>query len=185
MASKTISRILNRSAKNIYSSSFSENDSGDDSFTSFYFDESEPNANSDNKHDLTENDYSEQKKEESFSGRGRIVFEHFEKEKKFLGTISSIDHSEHTFSAILISSDDLITRDVVFSIDDLPKELKNFVEIGRRIIYIYGKQYRNGTVTNVSNIYFRNNSRWTQREIELKENEAKELYDLLNDDDDK
>ena len=181
MASKTISRILNRSAKNIYSSSFSENDSGDDSFTSFYFDESEPNANSDNKHDLTENDYSEQKKEESFSGRGRIVFEHFEKEKKFLGTISSIDHSEHTFSAILISSDDLITRDVVFSIDDLPKELKNFVEIGRRIIYIYGKQYRNGTVTNVSNIYFRNNSRWTQREIELKEKIANEIYDLLND----
>lgn len=31
----------------------------------------------------------------------------------------------------------------------------------------------------------RNNSRWTQREIDLKKKEAKELYDLLNYDVDK
>jgi len=184
MASKTILRILNKSAKNINSSSFNESGSGDDSFTSYCFDAPELNAYSDDNDDLTENEYSEQEKEESFSRRERIVFEHFEKEKKFLGTISSIDYSKHTFSATLISSDDHITRNVMFSIDDIPKELKSLVEVGRRIIYIYGKQYRNGTVTNVSNIYFRTNSRWTPREIELKENEAKALYDLLNDDGD-
>ena len=185
MASKIISRILNKPTSNNFPSSFNETDGSDDSFTSYYFDESEPDAPSDSKHDLTENDYPENKNDESFSGRNRVVYEFYKQEKKFIGTISSIDYSEHTFSATLIASDDLITRNVVFSIDDISKELKSSIEIGRRIIYIYGKLYRNGTATNVSNIYFRNDSKWTQRAIELKEKEAKELYDLLNDDDDK
>ncbi|SEL97059.1 hypothetical protein SAMN04487770_12230 [Butyrivibrio sp. ob235] len=181
MASKTISRLLNRSNKNIYISSFNEDNKVADSFASYCFDEIKSNISLDHDYDSTEKKYEEQSEEESFFVSEKVIFEHFEKEKKLLGTIASVNYAEHTFSAILVSTDDGISRDVVFSLDDLSEEQKAFVEVGRRIIYIYGKQYRNGTVTNVSCIHFRNNSRWTQREIELKEKRAMELYNLLND----
>ncbi len=179
MASEALSMLLNRHQNNLYYSSFDENNNDDNSFASYYFDKSKSNEPLNYNNDLTEN-YIEQKKEESFSVRDQVINEHFEKEKKFLGTITSVNYSEHTFSARLKSSDDCITRDVLFSINNLPKELRVHVEVGRRIIYIYGKQYRNGTVTNVSNIYFRKESKWTQREVELREKKAKELYNLLN-----
>lgn len=181
MASKVISRILNRSIENVKASSFSEDNMIDDSYASFYFDDADRDneAAVDFESEKTDCYYTKQKQEESFSLRERPVFEHFEKEKKFLGIITDVDYSNRTFSAALISSDDYINRNVLFSIDDLPSDKLSLVEIGRRIIYIYGKQYRNGTVSNVSNLYFRKDSNWSAREIELKRNEAAELYSLL------
>ena len=59
------------------------------------------------------------------------------------------------------------------------KDLKEKITF-EKIIYIYGKQYRNGTVTNVSNLYFRKEMNWTKREIEVKRSEANELFSILN-----
>ena len=184
MASKTISRILNRSMGNFYSNSFYENSMEENSSTAFYFDQ--PDQNSEHIYatkameaDLTENEYPKKREKETFS-EPRRVSEHFEEEKKFLGTIVEINEVEGTFSASLSCPDDNITRRVLFAIDNLAEELKPLVEIGRRLIYIYGKQIRNGTVTNVSSIYFRQNAKWTKREIEAIEREALELYNLLN-----
>lgn len=182
MASKIISRIFNRSIENVESSSFSEDNKDDESFATFYFEKVDRNSEEKINHasDKTECYYSKQMQEESYSGRERSVFEDFEKEKKFLGVITDIDYPNRTFSANLFCTDDLVNRIVLFSFDDLSSKDRSLVEIGRRIIYIYGKQYRNGTVTNVSNLYFRNFSNWTEREIELKRIEANELYNLLN-----
>ena len=52
---------------------------------------------------------------------------------------------------------------------DIKKRCSHCYEVGR----IFKMRQR---------LDFRNNSRWTQREIDLKKKEAKELYDLLNDD---
>lgn len=182
MASKAISRILNRSIENLGRSSFNEDTKTDDSFTTFYFEEADKDRSAiDNSEPIkTECNYSKQKREESFSRRERHIFEDFEKERKFLGIITDVNYSNHTFTANLTCTEDLINRSVVFSIDDLSFEECHLVEVGRRIIYIYGKQYRNGTVTNVSNLYFRNDYNWTEREIERKRNEARALYNLLS-----
>ena len=165
------------------SNSFIENDDFDDSFTTFYFDEPDFNSSLEDIYDSdkTDNYNPEQMKEESFLRRERPVFEYFEKEKKFLGIITNIDYSNRTFSANLVCSDDLISREAIFSIDDIPSENIPYIEVGRRIIYIYGKQYRDGTITNVSNLYFRQKMNWTKREIELKKNEANELLSILSD----
>lgn len=182
MPSKVLSRILNRSVEKINSNSFIKENDTDDSFTSFYFDGTELNSSIDDIHDSdkTDNFNLEQMKEASFPRRDLPIFEYFEKEKKFLGVITDIDYSKRTFSANLVCSDDLITRDALFSLDDLSSENVSCVEVGRKIIYIYGKQYRNGTVTNVSNLYFRKEMNWTKREIEVKRSEANELFSILN-----
>lgn len=182
MARKSISRILNRTIDNLDDSSFNETNVDEGSFTTFCFEEADRVSESELNHETNKTDYyySEQRQEESFSKRERPVYEHFEKEKKFLGTITDINVPERTFSADLICTDDDIKRNVLFSIDDLSSEDCLHVEVGRRIIYIYGKQYRNGTATNVSNIYFRNDSNWTEREIELKRKEANELFNFLS-----
>lgn len=178
-----LSRILNLSNENKKMSSFGETERETDLFTSFFFNEEDDNGGEDDFYESeeTEFSYTKQDREESFSLREKTVFEHFERDRKFLGIITKIDRSNRTFSANLTCSDDLINRNVVFSIDDLPQKDTCFLDVGRRIIYIYGKQYRNGTVTNVSNIYFRKDANWTQREIELRQREADELYKVLSD----
>lgn len=178
MATKTLSRILNRSEnKNL--SSFSEVSEGDDSFTTFHFEDEDNQKTEIDESVLTESDLFKEKHEESFSRRKDIVWEHFEKERKYLGEITGIDYNNHTFSASLVGSDDSVNRAVTFSIDDIPTEDAQYIDVGRRIIFIYGKQYRNGTVTNESKLYFRKDSNWTKREIELKRKEAEELYKML------
>ena len=182
MASKAIYRALNRTIDSFDASSFNVSERFDDSSTSFMFDEKEAEAEVPDEftQEKTESTVYEDKNEELFPKRGRRIIEHFEKEKKFLGTITYIDYSENTFSATLLCTEDDITRNAVFSIDDLSPEYVPLIEIGRKIIYIFGKQYRNGTCSNVSNIYLRRDSKWTKREIELKQNEARELLDVLN-----
>ena len=183
MASKMIFRILNRPSDCSNMSSFDEKSETESSFASFYFEKMGSTGEDEADIEIEKTEcsyYPDQKIDESSSCLVRPVFTEYEKEKKFLGTITDVDDTNRTFSAELIGSDDLITRNAIFSIDDLSPENVSLVEVGRRIIYIYGKQYRNGTVSNVSELYFRRNSSWTEREIEAKKSEAEELFAMLN-----
>ena len=154
-----------------------------DSFSfSNYFGEDCKNLDNDEnlENDKTDSfSFSKEKQKESFSIRDMHDFEYFEKEKKFLGTITHVDRRKRTFETLLICTDDNVRREAEFSIEEVLPKFKPLIEVGRKIIYIYGKQYRNGTVTNVTNLYFRNESNWTDREINNNKRKALELYNLL------
>lgn len=181
MASKFMTRVLNRSIENINSYSFSQYNEEYDSFATFHFDNEEKVKNdAENIHVLKNTDLVTEKIDNSFSKMSTDFFEHFEMEGKYLGRITDINTSKKIFSANVVGTDDLISRDIVFSIDDIPSEEAKNIEVGRRIIYVYGKQYRNGTATNISKLYFRDASNWTRGEIDRKRKEAEELYNILN-----
>lgn len=179
MASKALYRILNRNKDVSFSFDNNENEGTENSIPSLDFEEKRIGAEIESEPDTSVFD---DKQKESFSRHRKNVFDFFEKEKEFTGVITNVDSVARIFWANLISKDDSINREVKFSMEDLSPEECNLVVEGKRIIYIFGKQYCNGTISNTSKLYFRSDLTWTNREIEMRKEEAKKLFDLLNQD---
>ena len=181
MASKSLYRIFNQSKDD---SSFSSISGSNGSVNSY----AEYNLNEDLNIPIVENLPpnvtvlpNDDKALESFLKRPEhIGLTYFEREQKFLGLITDVNNQEKLFHVRLTKCDDNIEREITFSFEEVSKEEINKVSTGRRVIYIIGRQYINGTMYNVSKLYFRKEQYWTQRDIERKRVQALDFYKLMD-----
>ena len=120
---------------------------------------------------------SQQPKSSTKKGRNEINT-YLSKCKQFNGEIIIVDVNKRTFVATLEGTDGIL-REATFLFDDVDENDEFLILPKAQIIFIYGKQYMNGTAFNFSKIYFRSNFKWTSAQIKRANNDAEELLKLL------
>ena len=120
---------------------------------------------------------SQQPKSSTKKGKSEIN-SYLSKCRQFNGEIINVDTVNKTFIATLNSTDGIL-REASFFFDDVDEEDESLILPKAQIIFIYGKQYINGTAFNFSKIYFRSKFKWTSAQIKKANNDAEELLKLL------
>ncbi len=126
------------------------------------------------------------KKESSvtLSRNKKRVFSYFEQESKMVGKITVVDKDKAVFVVQACNTLDGITREMEFSFDEVEKSEYPKITKGRRVIFVYGKHYVNGTQYNLSKLYFRDAPVWSKRELEKRRRNMMKLFEGIDDEDD-
>ena len=106
----------------------------------------------------------------------------FDTEIKLSGYIKEIDFDNKNFIVILNNAEDGFEREFKISFSDIEKDDIEKINIGARIVYIYGKHYIRGTAYNSSKIIFRVNNTWNKYKLKKLDEETKILLSLFNPD---
>lgn len=180
MQSKDVSRIFNKSRDKTLSSTLPSSIEELESFASFNFvfdNTIRFTSSSDGKNTIEESRLCIEKQKQSFAKIIKDTSSLYERINKLFGEISYVDGQ--SFYALLTDSNDGISREVEFCIDEIQESDFPKVEVGRRIIFLYGKEIVNGTYHNFSKIIFRDNPIWSNKSIERYRNKADSLFELL------
>lgn len=110
----------------------------------------------------------------------KIANSYFNYECKLIGFIKEVDKKNKTFIAIMRNSIDNIDREITFSFNEMIEKEQSQIIEGKRIIFIYGKEFRNGTQNNVSTLYFRQELTWSANDINKRMQEADQWFKYLN-----
>lgn len=110
----------------------------------------------------------------------KIANSYFNYECKLIGFIKEVDRKNKTFIAIMRNSIDNIDREITFSFNEMIEKEQSQITEGKRIIFIYGKEFRNGTQNNVSTLYFRQELTWSANDINKRMQEADQWFRYLN-----
>ncbi len=126
------------------------------------------------------------KKESSItlSRNKKKVFSYFDQESKMIGKITEVDKDNAVFVVQASNTSDGITREMQFSFSEVEKSEYPKITEGRRVIFVYGKQYVNGTQYNLSKLYFRDAPVWSKRELEKRRRNMMQLFEGIDDEDD-
>ena len=106
--------------------------------------------------------------------------QYFIKNGEFFGTIIVVDSKEEIFIALMKSFDDQYQRKIVFSFSDVDNYDRGKITVGTQIVFVYGKQYNNGTIYNNSKVFFRAPEIWTKHKLEKLRQESDFLFSLIN-----
>lgn len=127
---------------------------------------------------------SKEKQSDNILKNKKNISSYFEPECKLIGEIVNVNLSDKQFTIQAFDSVDEKTVEMIFSYDEVKEiEYKKIVN-GQRVIFVYGKQYNNGTVYNSSKLYFRDPSIWSRTEIEKRKKNMAKLFEGIDDEDD-
>lgn len=108
---------------------------------------------------------------------------YFYQESKFVGEITSVDRKKNEFTIQVNSSFDKMVRELTFPFAEVEEKDYSRLTKGRRVIFVYGKNYVNGTQYNVSKLYLRDDIIWSKRELEKRRREMMHLFEGMDDED--
>ena len=106
----------------------------------------------------------------------------FDTEIKLSGYIKEIDFDNKNFIVLMNNTEDGFEREFKISFSDIEKNDIEKIDIGARIVYIYGKHYIRGTAYNASKIIFRVNNTWNKYKLKKLDEETKTLLSMIKTD---
>ena len=108
------------------------------------------------------------------------IYAYFEAEHKLLGTIKDINRDNGIFVVDFIDDENGNPVEMEFFCDEVSPNDRENIEIGRKIILVWGKRHRHGTHVNESKLIFRKDMYWTEGKIEKKKSKANYMHEILS-----